>query len=187
MAIHHLLPRYVESGYVSQEQAGRNNMYRIAEPDWLLDAWYAEYDFNHHTIIRGHVAARDGAGLLRELSATLTRLEVKHAATGLAGAWLWKSFAAFRTVTLYTPSWPGAGLLADLGFNEGARGSNTWLVVPDDVGVFAGQTDRDGIPCVSAAQVYVDLKAQPERAEEARAELRRSHLSWPGMEQKGEN
>lgn len=181
-----LLPRYAESGYVAQEQMGRTNVYTVVEPDALLDAWNAEYDFNHHTILRGHIAARDGLGLLRDLSAALNRSEVKHAATGLAGAWLWEPFAAFRTVTLYMSAWPSAGLLADLGFNEGARGSNTWLVVPDDAGVFAGQTDRDGIPCVSAAQVYVDLKAQPERAEEAQAELRRTHLSWTGAKQKGE-
>ncbi len=173
-----LLPRYVESGFIKSETDGRGLRYTVTNPDALLDAWYAEYDFNHHTIIRGHVAARDGVGLLRELSAGLTRSDVTYAATGLSGAWLWEPFAAFRTVTLYLEEHPGQELLAELGFHEGARGSNTWLILPDDEGVFAGRTYRDGIPCVNSAQVYVDLKAHTERADEARAELRRTHLVW---------
>jgi hypothetical protein len=181
-----LLPRYEEAGFITHKSEGKGLRYHVTDPTALLDAWYADYDFNLHTIIRGHVAAREGVALLRELSAGLTSSDVKHAATGLAGAWLWEPFAAFRTVTLYLSARPSELLLSALGFHEGTRGSNTWLVVPDDAGVFAGQTDREDIPCVSAAQVYVDLKAHSERAEEARAELRRTHLSWPGAKQKGE-
>ncbi len=181
-----LLPRYVEAGFITHESEGKGLRYHVKDPTALLNAWFATYDFNLHTIIRGHVAARDGVGLLRELSEALTSHDVKHAATGLAGAWLWEPFAAFRTVTLYLSARPSEDLLSAVGFHEGTRGSNTWLVVPDDAGVFAGQTDREDIPCVSAAQVYVDLKAHSERAEEARAELRRTHLSWPAIDQKGE-
>ena len=78
--------------------------------------------------------------------AVLTSSDVKHAATGLASAWLWEPFAAFRTVTLYLSARPSENLLSAVGFHEGTCGSNAWLVVTDDAGVFAGQ-------------VYVDLKA----------------------------
>ncbi|HLK57447.1 MAG TPA: hypothetical protein VKU00_12835 [Chthonomonadaceae bacterium] len=178
-----LLPRYEEAGFLECDHEGRSLRYRVTNPNALLDAWYADYDFNHHTILRGHVAARGGPELLRELSATLTSRGVEHAATGLAGAWMWEPFAAFRTVTLYLSAWPSQDLLAALGFHEGARGSNTWLVVPDDAGVFTGVQERDGIRCASPVQVYLDLKGQPERAEEARVELRRVHLAWSGTEQ----
>lgn len=175
-----LLPRYEEGGFIGSEQAGRSLRYRVTNPDALLDAWYADYDFSHHTILRGHVASRGGPELLRELSVALTRREVEYAATGLAGAWIWEPFAAFRAVTLYLPAWPERELLAGIGFHEGTRGSNTWLVVPDDAGVFTGAVERDGIRCVSPVQVYLDLKGQPERAEEAATELRRVHLAWSG-------
>lgn len=181
-----LLPRYEEAGFIQCGHEGRSLRYRVANPDALLDAWYADYDFNHHTILRGHVAARGGPELLRELSAALTRHEVEYAATGLAGAWMWEPFAAFRTVTLYLSAWPIQDILARVGFHEGARGSNTWLVVPDDAGVFTGAKKRDGIRCVSPVQVYLDLKGQSERAEEAGGELRRVHLAWSGAEQERE-
>jgi hypothetical protein len=88
-------------------------------------------------------------------------------------------------VTLYLETWPNPDLLREVGFHEGARGSNTWLVVPDDEGVFAGAKERGGIRCVSPVQVYLDLKGQPERAEEAAAELRRVHLTWNGDGKEG--
>ncbi len=174
-----LMPRFVESGYVEREQKERTNEYKVVEPDRLLDAWRADYNFSRHTILRGHVAARDGQKLLRELAVKLGAHETTYAATGLASAWLWEPFAVFRTVTLYLAALPDPDLLKRLGFQEGARGSNTWLVVPNDEGVFTGSVDRSGVRCVSLIQTYLDLKDQPERAEEAAAELRRTHFAWP--------
>ena len=181
-----LLPRYEEAGFITCGHEGRSLRYRVTNPDALLDAWYADYDFNHHTILRGHVASRGGPELLRELSAALTSQNVEYAATGLAGAWIWEPFAAFRTVMLYLQDWPRQDILTAIGFHEGARGSNTWLVVPDDAGVFTGAEERDGIRCVSPVQAYLDLKGQSERAEEARAELRRVHLAWSSADEKSE-
>jgi hypothetical protein len=181
-----LLPRYEAAGFIQSEPVGRSLRYRVTNPDALLDAWYADYDFGHHTILRGHLASRGGPELLRELASALTCKEVEYAATGLAGAWMWEPFAAFRMVTLYLSAWPDKDLLARIGFHEGTRGSNTWLVVPDDAGVFTGAVERDGIHCVSPVQAYLDLKGQPERAEEAAAELRRVHLAWSSTEEKRE-
>ena len=181
-----LLPRYEEAGFIQCGHKGRSLRYRVTNPDALLDAWRADYDFNHHTILRGHVASRGGPELLRELSAALTSQDIVHAATGLAGAWMWEPFAAFRTVTLYLSALPSLELLARVGFHEGARGSNTWLVVPDDAGVFTGAEERNGVRCVSPVQIYLDLKGQPERAEEAGAELRRVHLAWSYAGQESE-
>ena len=174
-----LLPRYQEAGFIESKSEGRSLRYRVTNPDAMLDAWYADYDFSDHTILRGHVAARNGPELVRELSAALASLGVAHAATGLAGAWLWEPFAAFRTVTIYLEALPASELMAAVGFHEGVRGSNTWLVVPNDQGVFTGAEARQGVRCASAVQVYLDLKGQPERAEEASAELRRAQLTWP--------
>jgi DNA-binding transcriptional ArsR family regulator len=173
-----LLPRYVEAGFIQCRQEGRSLRYRTTHPEALLDAWYADYDFDRHTILRGHVAARSGTELLRELATMLTRHDAEYAATGLAAAWMWEPFAAFRTVTLYLTQLPSRELLSAIGFHEGARGSNTWLVVPDDPGVFTGVTERDGVRCVTPVQTYLDLKSQPECSQEARDELRRVHLSW---------
>jgi len=149
--------RIVEDGLVLREQDG---VLRVPDPDLLLDAWHETYDFNRHRIIRGHVAARSGGVLLGDLAAKLRDREVDHAATGLAAAWVLTRFAAFRITTLYLAIEPSKALLSGLGFREEPRGANVWLVV-------------------HPIQVYLDLKGHPERAEEAAAQLRQRHLSWP--------
>lgn len=145
---------------------------RVRDPDLLLDAWREDYDFTKHHILRGHVPARSGHALLRQMVDELGQRDTRYAATGLAGAWLIDRFAGFRLVTLYLAEAPDSELLERLGFREDKRGANTWLVVPNDEGVFHGASDRDGACCVHPVQVYLDLKAHPERADEAGEELR---------------
>jgi hypothetical protein len=116
--------------------------------------------------------------LLRVLGQRFEELGVGYAATGLSAAWLLEPFAMFRLVTLYLRQWPTSGLLEQVGFREEPRGANVWLILPRDEGVFYGEDVREGIQHVSAVQTYLDLKAQPERADEAAEELRRKRLSW---------
>lgn len=148
------------------------------DPDLLLDAWREDYDFTKHRIIRGHVAARSGDGLLRQLADALGKASTAFAATGLAAAWLLDRFAGFRTTTLYLAHDPSPALLEAVSFREDERGANVWLVVPNDAGVFHGASEVDGIRCVHPIQVYLDLGAHPERAEEAARKLRAAHLNW---------
>ncbi len=170
-----IVGRLVEDGLILRERDGN---VRAADPDLLLDAWREAYDFHRHRILRGHIAARTGDGLLAKLAAELRDRDVEHSATGLAAAWMLTRFATFRTVTIYLAVEPSDALLSDLGFREEPRGANVWLVVPNDAGVFHGATGHDGVRCVHPVQVYLDLKGHPERAEEAAAQLRGAHLSW---------
>jgi len=73
---------------------------------------------------------------------------------------------------VYLPETPGPRVLERLGFREGERGANLWLVIPKDEGVFQGSCERDEILCVHPLQAYLDLKAHPERAAEAAVRLR---------------
>lgn len=148
------------------------------DPDLLLDAWREDYDFSKHHIVRGHVAARSGDALLRQLADSLLKAAAVFAATGLAAAWLLDRFAAFRTTTIYLAEDPAPALLDSLSFREDERGANVWLVVPNDEGVFHGASDVEGIRCVHPIQVYLDLGAHPERADEAASRLRTSRLTW---------
>ena len=155
---------------------------RVVDADLLLDAWREEYRFERHTVIPGHVAARFGIELVRSLAGTLDKLDVPHAATGLPAAWLWTAYAGFRLATIYLADFPPAGLMADLGFREEPRGANTWLVVPNDEGVFHGVSQVDDVRCVHPVQAYLDLKGHPERAQEAADELRSRLLMGGGDE-----
>lgn len=151
---------------------------RPRDPDLLLDAWLEDYDFEKHHLIRGHVAARSGDALLRQMIDGLDRASVPCAATGLAAAWSLGRFAGFRTASLYLRQDPSPDLLATLSFHEDARGANVWLIVPNDEGVFHGATAYDDVPCVHPVQAYLDLHAHPERAGDVAREIRVEHLRW---------
>ena len=153
---------------------------RPPDPDQLLDAWLETYDFSKHQIIKGHIAARSGEELLKRMSQTLAEQQIGYAATGLAGAWQYTHFAMFRLATFFLADPPGKNLFDLLHFRENDRGANTWLVVPNDKGVFLGSSARDDIICVHPVQIYLDLKGHPERAREAAAMVRQESLKWRG-------
>ena len=148
------------------------------DPSLLLDAWLNAYNFNDHHIIKGHVSSRSGEALQRQIADVLKNENAEYASTGLSAAWLYEPFAMFRTATVYLSKPPTDNLKQQLSFQEGERGSNTWLVVPKDQGVFHGVNEIQGINCVHPVQVYLDLKGHPERSGEAAEHLRKKYLNW---------
>jgi hypothetical protein len=167
--------RLEEQGYLARDE-GRG--VRAKDPGLLLDAWQEGYRFSEHTVHRGHVAARSGDALTRVVCDVLSEQRVEHAVTGLAAAWMYTQFAAFRVATVYIPVDPPIAVLERLGYRDDPRGANLWLVVPNDAGVFQGAAERSGVRCAHPVQVYVDLKDHPERAAEAAAQLRTEVLHW---------
>lgn len=160
--------KLIETGLVERNEDG----IRVADRGALLDAWREDYRFDRHHVIRGHISTRDGESLTRSIAEALDRAGSAYAVTALAAAWLWTRHAGFRLSTVYLASPPSTTAKRDLGFREEARGANTWLVVPNDDGVFDGAEPVDGVRCVHPMQAYLDLKDHPERAAEAAAELR---------------
>jgi len=167
--------RLEESGLVVRDDA---SLLKPEDPDQLLDAWGEVYDFRKHHIVKGHVAARSGDELLHRMAEVFNEHHVDYAATGLGAAWLYTHFANFRLVTFYLSHAPVDELTNALGFREDNRGANTWLVFPNDEGVFRGSEVLEGIRCVHPVQVYLDLKALPERSSEAASRLRQEYLNW---------
>ena len=167
-----IVGKLLEAGLVHRGEDG----IRVTDANVLLDAWRDDYRFDRHQIIRGHIASRGGDQLIQTISEILLRNKKPYAATALPAAWLWTRYAGFRLATVYLSTPPSAGLKTELGFREEARGANTWLVVPNDEGVFDGAESVDGIRCVHPVQAYVDLKDHPERAVEAAEEIRRRLL-----------
>jgi hypothetical protein len=156
----------------------RDHELRPRDPDLLLDAWAQDYRFDRHDMVPGHLSG-SGIEVARSLADRLGELEVHHAFTGLAAAWAIEQFARFRLTTVYVDDDPRA--VADrLDIRQEPKGANVQLAGPDDVGVFAGEHDRDSLPCVAGVQVYLDLLHLPERAEEAARHLRDRQLDWHG-------
>ena len=160
--------KLLEAGLIERGRDGIS----VADANLLLDSWREEYRFERHDVVRGHIAAGSGDGLTRSLAGTLSKMGVSYAMTALPAAWLWTRHAGFRLATVYLSEISSAALLANIGFREESRGANTWLVIPNDEGVFDGASEVEGIRCVHPVQAYLDLKDHPERAQEAAAELR---------------
>lgn len=150
----------------------------VPDPDLLLDSWREEYDLKKNRIIKGHIAVRSSNEIIQKISDFLLEKDIKHAATGLSGAWLYSKFSGFRIVTFYIDRQLSKELTRILGFREEERGSNVWFVVPKDKGVFHGSKKVKGINCVHPVQVYLDLFGHPERAMEAANDLRKNFLIW---------
>ena len=151
---------------------------RVADPDALLAAWAEDYDFKKHVIVEGHISARRGMDLIPALDEKLAWHEIDHAFTGLAAAWLMTHHAEFRVATVYVERVPDDDELVTMGFRPEPRGANTWLVVPNDPDILLRRLQIEGRPCVTEAQVWLDLRAHPERAQEAAEELKAHHLPW---------
>lgn len=156
--------------------ARRARQYEVTDRTLLLRSWQEVYDFTKHRVIKGHVAARSSEDLTAVLSTAFQNEGLTSAATGLAGAWLLTRFASFRLVTFYLNHEPPREVLAQLGFRNEERGANTWLVIPNDKGVFFGRQERDGIWSAHPVQVYLDLRFHPERSSEAAERIRDLYL-----------
>jgi len=146
--------------------------YRLKDPAVALDAWTEAYDFRKHHVLEGHVAVRDPDELLGKIQEAAPPEKLPWALTGLAAAWRMTHFAMYRLTSLFLRDVPSSAWLDSLGFVEGPRGANLWILVPADDSVMVGARVVEGVPCVHPLQAYLDLKAHPERASEAAARLR---------------
>lgn len=90
-----------------------------------------------------------------------------------------------RAPSSVLPSTPTSGIAAKTSRTKSrscsgwlAQPSNLWWVVPQDAGVFQGAVDVQGVQCAHPVQVWLDLEAHPERANEAAECLRKKILRW---------
>lgn len=149
---------------------------RPRDPNFLLDAWAERYRFDGHRILKGHVSV-PSTDALRSRIVEACRSD-GYAFTALAAAWLRDRFASYRITTVYLRAGPLPRFLKAIGFDEGDRGANLWLVTPNDEGVFQDCAEIDGAACVGAVQNYLDLLHHAERSKEAAEHLRERHLTW---------
>jgi len=170
-----IVSRMLQEGFIRRDESGN---VRAQDPVTLMETWRERYQLRAHAWLRGHIAARTGEEALQRLAAACQNRGISYAATGLGAAWLYTHFAAFRVASLYLDESPSPSWLAEIGFQEEARGGNTWLIEPKDEGVFQGAGEVEGIRCVHPVQVYLDLKVHPERSVEAAEKLRKDFLNW---------
>lgn len=179
---------HLGAGYVSRicsrleqdrlVERNKEGCVRPRDANLLLEAWQAQYDLRRHDIRQGHVVARSGEELTRQVAEACEGLGVDYALTGLAAAWLLAPFAGYRLATVYLRKSANDQLLQRLKWHEEKRGANLWLIRPNDEGVFHGAATARNAMCVSPVQAYLDLRNLPERADEAAEHLRKERLAW---------
>ena len=165
--------RLEEAGFIERENRLR---LRATEAGRFVEQWRIEYDFFAHEVHRTHIAVRSGEEMLHLVSDNLAGRSIRYAATGLGAAWLYSRYAAFRTTTFFVENLPPEHDMSDWGLRRVESGSNLWLAIPNDEGVYMGMKEINGIPCVSPLQVYLDLQHHPERSEDAAEHLRSRFL-----------
>lgn len=105
---------------------------------------------------------------------------VRLALTDLAGAWRFAPSVRYQQSTVYVESKYDADVVKDLVEHLEARrmdsGANLVLVVPKDSFVFYQLRTIDGIGVVSPLQLYLDLRKQPGRGEEAAQEILKQQI-----------
>lgn len=127
----------MEMGLVARTESGE---VVVRDPELLLDAWSDTYDLFDHHIIKGHLAVQAPEEAISRLDRMLEEAGVEHALTGLSAAWLYSPHAGYRLVTLYVGHLLEEERLAEIGWRAEERGSNAWLIEPDDRGVFYRST-----------------------------------------------
>ena len=168
-----IVRRLERESLIRRDDAGH---VRVSRPRELLDEWRGEYSFAKHTVLAGHIPAQSGAHTLETLATWAEGRQLEYAFTGLAAAWLYTQFAMFRLVTMFVDAALDERDLSDIGFRETKRGANAWIVTPNDAGVFTCSQVVDGRHCAHPIQVYLDLKDQPERSDDAAAQLVKTHV-----------
>lgn len=169
--------RLSDDGYLERSE----KEFRPANPEGLLDGWADDYKFERQYKVLGHLSG-SGVEAAVELHNRLKGAKIRHAFTGLPAAWQMSQFASFRLSSVYVvgdPMW----VAEEVGLRSDQRGANVQLLAPDDQGVFCGLSSADQYPCVTPAQVYLDLLHLPERAQEAAERLREMQLPWTRREE----
>ena len=159
-----ILKRLEEANLIIREQHGAISP---ANSEMLLEAWSKSYSFDNHLIKKGHITTRSSHELLLKIMGVFQNDLIDCAATGLASAWQYSHFAQYRLVTIYVDLMPEDEIFDQVQFRNVDSGANVWVVKPNDLGVFEGMINVNGIDCVSLIQTYLDLQHLPERSSEA--------------------
>ena len=175
-------------GYISRivalldEQAliERRGRGRIVGVDWprLLDRWSQDAPLSSRGAQTMCLEPRSLAAMISRLGTS----SLRYAVTGTLAVAEFAPVAAAHLAVLYVENVDDAVSGLDLRIAE--RGANIMLIEPEDDGVFAGSTLRNGLSVVAVSQAAADLLTSPGRgpaeAEALIAWMRENERVWRG-------
>ena len=156
----------------------KNGLWRVSSPEVLLDDWAAHYRFDRHKLYRFAFSSPTYDDGLQKLRNKLHNSGIQYAYTGWSGVHLRAPYAIPPKTMVYVKSLPDDP--ANLGLFSVDDRENVLLILPHDEGVFQFAIYVNGLVVVSDAQMYLDLKRLPGRADEQAELLRKRYMQWDG-------
>ncbi len=152
----------MEREWLTQDKLG----FWLNAPEALLEDWSKNYTFRRN-LVQDYYASRSGPELDQVLADTCQQAGVEFAFTGFSGAVRLAPAVRPARAMLYVAD--QLDLVAERAELKAVEsGATISLLKPYDAGVFYGaQPFQDGMPVVTAVQLYLDLKSFRGRGEEA--------------------
>jgi hypothetical protein len=163
-----------EQDYLSTE--GR--AFRLARPEVLLREWAQAYRFQANET-RSFYAMLSVPETEQRLADECTRLGIRYGLALFSGAERVAPFTAYTRASAYLDG-RVEEIAEAIGLKTVDSGANVSLLLPYDDGVFLGLREIGGTSVVSDVQLYLDLKSNKGRGEEAADFLyeRRIQARW---------
>ena len=155
----------------------------------LFDAFVEGYRPKFRRSLVGRIPTASGRALLGKVARAAEAGGIEYAVTGVAAAALRMGGPNLEEATIYLKKGPSRQILDAAGFQK-AEDGNILLAVPADDAVFWGCGEEDGIRCVHAVQIALDLLASPNPQRELAARIsdaprrQRSQRSQPGKDKR---
>ena len=151
----------------------RDQRLHLRDPKGLLEAWAIAYESSAERVAV-YVMQKAGEAE-RRIARWCAEKAVRFALTDLAGAWRLAPTVRYHQTTVYVESKDDADVVNDLVQHLGAKrvdsGANLVLLAPKDPFVLYQSRKIDDIDVASPVQLYLDLRKQPGRGEEAAQEI----------------
>ena len=140
--------------------------FSLIKPDKLLAEWTENYSFRDNKIYE-YYSLDDAMDAEKKLVKMFERKQINYALTGFSGSLRLAPAVIGQNKTMAYISRLEEKLMTEMNLKKVDSGGNVFLVIPYDEGVFYGNIEKDGFNVVSPIQLYLDLKSNRGRGEEA--------------------
>jgi len=151
----------------------RDRRLRLRDSKGLLEAWATAYKSSGERVALYLIQKAGEAE--RKIARWCAEKALRCALTDLAGAWRLAPTVRYQQSIVYVESKDDVDVVNDLIQYLGAKrvdsGANLVLVVPEDSFVLYQSRELGDIDVASPVQLYLDLRKQPGRGEEAAQEI----------------
>jgi len=144
-----------------------SNSSGLALVDWeeLIREWQSQYKFTKNAQIDFY-SLKNEQEIEKDLSELCNKRNIRFALTMFSGAARMAPYTRYKRVYAYVENEIDQ-IKNELKLKQVKSGPNLTLLIPYDAGVYYGERKYNDITVVSPVQIYIDLKSNKGRGEEA--------------------